>query len=61
MTKYMTLRQCAEFLGVSTTTMYRYVKHTDIPFRMLGTRYRFNVQQIEEWLERQNHAHSFGE
>jgi excisionase family DNA binding protein len=47
----MTIKQCAEFLQVSTATLYQWVYKRRIPYMRLGIRtVRFSRAQIEKWL-----------
>jgi excisionase family DNA binding protein len=46
----LTLQQAAEFLQVSTRTMQRMVKAKEIPGRQVGGQWRFDRDQLKEWV-----------
>jgi len=49
--KLLTAKQAAEFLGVSLSSLRRYIRYDDLPARFLGTRrtYRFSLYDLEAW------------
>lgn len=49
--EYFTVREVAEFLGVSSTTVYRYVYERKIPFIKRYNNLRFQRQDIVNWME----------
>jgi excisionase family DNA binding protein len=46
----MTMPQAAEFLQVSTRTLQRMVKRGEIPGRQVGSQWRFDRDQLREWV-----------
>ncbi|MCK9244632.1 MAG: helix-turn-helix domain-containing protein [Candidatus Marinimicrobia bacterium] len=51
---WLSVKQCAEYLGLSESTIRKLVTSGDIPFRRLptaeGGAIRFNRKQIDFWL-----------
>jgi excisionase family DNA binding protein len=45
----MTIRELAEHLRVSKTTVYRLLQKNALPAFKVGADWRFNVEQIEAW------------
>ena len=46
----MTPREAAEYLSVHVRTIYRLVKHGEIPGRKIGGSWRFKKNALDEWL-----------
>jgi len=46
----MTPREAAEYLSVHVRTLYRLVKHGEIPGRKIGGSWRFKKDALDEWL-----------
>lgn len=44
------VKELADFLRISTITLYRSLENGDIPCRKIGNQYRFYRPAIEEWL-----------
>lgn len=44
-----TVDDLAEHFGVSSKTVRRWIKHTDIPYRRVGSLIRFNIGEVDEW------------
>lgn len=47
--KILTVKELSEYLGVHTSTVYRLLKHGALPAFRVGSDWRFNVEQIDEW------------
>jgi len=41
--------QAAQLLNVSACTLRRLAKHGEIPHRLVGTRYRFRIEDLRDW------------
>ena len=52
----LTLKEVADYLDVSPTSIYRYVKQGKIPSIRVGGQYRFRRTKIDEWLDKQENA-----
>ena len=50
MKEIMTPRDAAEYLSVHVRTIYRLVKHGEIPGRKIGGSWRFKKDALDEWL-----------
>jgi excisionase family DNA binding protein len=50
MKEIMTPREAAEYLSVHVRTLYRLVKHGEIPGRKIGGSWRFKKDALDEWL-----------
>ena len=50
MKEIMTPREAAEYLSVHVRTIYRLVKHGDIPGRKIGGSWRFKKEILDLWL-----------
>ena len=46
----MTLTEVAEYLRISTATVYRLVQRKQIPVNSVGRQLRFRKNSLDEWL-----------
>jgi len=51
--KLLTVKDLSELLGVSRATIYRWRK-LGLPSIQVGRGVRFNAEEVEEWIEKQN-------
>ena len=56
----MTPREAAEYLSVHVRTIYRLVKHGEIPGRKIGGSWRFKKDALDEWLSMRENPSSDG-
>lgn len=55
-TKVLTLAEVSRYLRVSRVTIYRMIRRKDIPaFRLAGS-WRFNIEDLERWIDRESLA-----
>jgi excisionase family DNA binding protein len=47
--KVMTVREVSAYLKVHPSTIYRLLKHNQIPAFQVGSDWRFNVESINSW------------
>lgn len=47
--RVITVRELSEYLQVHKSTIYRLLKHHEIPAFRIGSDWRFNVEAIERW------------
>ncbi len=47
----MDIRQAAEYLGISSDTLYRYASEGSIPAFKLGNRWRFRKSLLDSWMD----------
>lgn len=52
----MDIRQAAEYLGISTDSLYRYASEGLIPGFRLGNRWRFKKSRLDGWMDEQSQA-----
>ena len=52
----MNIKGVAEYLDVSTASIYRYIKKRKIPAFRVGRMWRFRREKIDAWVERQENA-----
>jgi excisionase family DNA binding protein len=47
--RVMTVREVSGYLKVHPTTIYRLLKHNQIPAFRVGSDWRFNIETIDSW------------
>jgi len=47
----MTIEQLAEYLKISTSTLYKQLQNGKLPGQKVGKRWRFHKAAIDEWLK----------
>ncbi|MFC6644247.1 helix-turn-helix domain-containing protein [Granulicella cerasi] len=47
----MDIRQAAEYLGISSDTLYRYASEGFVPAFKLGNRWRFRKSLLDSWMD----------
>lgn len=47
----MDITQAAEYLGISTDTLYRYANEGLVPAFRLGNRWKFKRSLVDRWME----------
>jgi len=50
---FMTLPEVAEYLRLSTHTIYKMAQNGRIPALKAGAAWRFNQAEIDEWMKRE--------
>ncbi len=50
----MDIRQAADYLGISSDTLYRYASEGFVPAFKLGNRWRFKKSLLDSWMDRQS-------
>ena len=54
--KVLTLKEVSDYLRVSRVTIYRMLRRGEIPaFRVAGN-WRFNIEDLGHWIERESRA-----
>jgi excisionase family DNA binding protein len=46
----MTVREVSAYLRVHPSTVYRLLKHNQIPAFHMGSDWRFNIESIDHWM-----------
>jgi len=54
MDKWLTLEQIAEYLQMSTSSIYKMAQASKIPAYKVGRQWRFKKEEIDKWVEKQN-------
>ena len=49
--RFLGIRDCAEYLGISKGTLYVWVCRRKIPYQKVGRLVKFDLNVIEEWLK----------
>lgn len=52
MGKWLTLGQIAEYLQMSTSSIYKMAQLRKIPAYKVGRQWRFEKEEIDKWVER---------
>mgnify|MGYP001611484678 CR=1 FL=1 len=47
--RYLSIKECSEYTGLSVTTLYRWSNERRIPYHKLGHILRFDVKEIDKW------------
>ena len=47
----MNIKQVADYLGVHTSTIYKYAQRGTIPAFKIGSDWRFSVKHIDLWID----------
>jgi len=50
----MGIREASEYLGVSRTTLDKYIREGRIPAFKLGKRWKFKRSVLDQWMEKQS-------
>ena len=56
MTKLFSPQELSEVLNISTETVYAWTSQKRIPYIKMGRLVRFNMDEVNKWLERQRVA-----
>ena len=49
----MTIKEVADYLGVHTSTIYKYAQQGNIPAFKIGSDWRFSKKYIDKWIDEQ--------
>lgn len=50
MKRYLTVKETADYLGLSRHTIYRMIKRLEIPFTTYGRVKRFDRERVDKWV-----------
>ncbi|MCX7822722.1 MAG: helix-turn-helix domain-containing protein [Syntrophobacterales bacterium] len=56
MDKWLTLEQIAEYLQMSTSSIYKMAQAGKIPTYKVGRQWRFKKEVIDKWIEQQKYS-----
>ncbi len=51
MKKWFSVKEIANHLGISSPTVHRRLAHGKIPAHRVGTQWRFDIDEIDEWVK----------
>ncbi len=51
--KWLTLDELVEYLKLSRTKLYKMAQEAEIPASKIGSQWRFDRQEIDDWVTRQ--------
>ena len=54
--QWMTVKEVAAYLKLSTDLIYRFAQQGKIPASRVGGRWRFNRKKIDKWMDAQSVA-----
>ena len=52
MKKWLTLEQIADYLQMSTSSIYKMAQAGKIPGYKVGRQWRFKIEEIDKWIEK---------
>jgi len=50
--RFLNVEELAEYLGISTNTVYAWVCQRKIPYLKIGKLVKFDLTKIEQWLDK---------
>lgn len=50
--RYLSIKDCAEYTGISSKTLYRWSREQKIPSHKIGHLLRFDRIEISKWIDR---------
>ena len=53
--KVLNIKEVAHYLGVHTSTIYRYAQQGSIPAFKIGSDCRFTKKHIDQWIDEKTH------
>ena len=56
----MNIKEVAEYLGVHTSTIYKYAQQGTIPAFKIGSDWRFSVKHIDRWIDEKMNTNGNG-
>jgi excisionase family DNA binding protein len=48
----LTVAEIAAWLRITPWTVYRFIRHAQLPYRRVGAQYRFLRREVDAWLRR---------
>ena len=48
--RYLGIKDCAQYIGVTQGTLYAWVCYRKIPYLKVGRLVKFDIKAIEEWM-----------
>jgi len=50
--RLLTIKEASDYLGISVKGLYNMVNRRELPFYKIGKRVRFDMKQLDEWIEK---------
>jgi len=54
--KWLTIEELSDYLKMGRTKLYRMAQKADIPASKIGNQWRFDREEIDEWMKSQRPA-----
>jgi excisionase family DNA binding protein len=54
--RFLGVKELAQYIGIKTGTIYVWVCHRKIPYLKIGGSLKFDLHEIEKWLEEKRTA-----
>lgn len=54
--KWMTVKDVADYLQMSTETIYRLAQRGEIPASKVASQWRFKKERVDEWMKQNENA-----
>jgi excisionase family DNA binding protein len=54
----LTLKELSDYLRISMSTIYKFVREGKIPAQKIGRQWRFNKPAIDRWLAQSRNIHN---
>ncbi len=58
--KWLTIDELAKYLKLSQTKLYRMAQSVEIPASKIGSQWRFDREEIDEWVKNQRNSSNNG-
>ncbi|MBM3244211.1 MAG: helix-turn-helix domain-containing protein [Candidatus Omnitrophica bacterium] len=52
--QYLSVKELSQYMGISIHTIYLWIQLKKIPYYKIGKIVRFNLREIDAWLEHQH-------
>jgi len=56
--RFYTVSEIAEYLGLSVSTVRKWIRTGQIPYCRMNSAIRFDIKKIDEWTENNNRTYS---
>ena len=51
MTKWLTMKEAAEYLKMGRSTIYKLLREGNLPAHKVGREWRFDAAELDEWVK----------
>lgn len=49
--RWLSMDEICEYLGVSNDTVYKWIDRHDMPAHRMGNRWKFKMHEVDEWVK----------